>query len=58
MKMGTHDVHMKGVFLWLVRWARRAGTRDFRPALAALVSPIQNIIFPHHTLFHFSSPHQ
>jgi hypothetical protein len=28
------------------RWARRAGTTDFFcPALAALVSPVQNIIF-------------
>jgi hypothetical protein len=34
---------MKGVLPWLVRWACRAGTRDFCPALAALVSPIQNI---------------
>ncbi len=29
---------MKGVLPWLVRpWARRAGTRDFYPTLAALV---------------------
>ncbi len=28
------------------RWARRAGTRDFYPALAALVSPLQNIFLP------------
>ncbi len=27
------------------RWARRAGTRDFYPALAALVSLVQNICF-------------
>ncbi len=33
-------VHMKGVLLWLFRWAA-----DFCHALAALVSPIQNI-FP------------
>ncbi len=26
-------------------WARRAGTRDFFPALAALENPVQNIIF-------------
>jgi hypothetical protein len=32
---------------WLVRWACRASTRDFFPALAALVGPVQNI---------FSSP--
>jgi hypothetical protein len=36
---------MKGVLPWLVRWARRAGTIDFCPAWAALVSPVQNIIF-------------
>jgi hypothetical protein len=36
---------MKGVLPWLVRWARRAGTRDFYPALAALVSPVQNVFF-------------
>jgi hypothetical protein len=42
--MGTRGgVHMKGVCPWLVRWAFRAGTRDFRPALAALVGPVQNI---------------
>jgi hypothetical protein len=28
---------------WLVRWVRRAGTRDFYPAVAPLVSPVQNI---------------
>jgi len=31
---------MTGVLPWLVRWARRAGT-----GVAALVSPVQNIIF-------------
>ncbi len=36
---------MKGVLLWLVRWARRAGTRDFWPALAALVGIVQTIFF-------------
>ncbi len=30
----------KGVLPWLVRRASRAGTRDFCPALAALVGPI------------------
>jgi hypothetical protein len=30
---------------WLVRWARRAGTIDFCPALAALLRQVQNIIF-------------
>ncbi len=36
---------MKGAFPWLVRWVLRTGIRDFCPALAALVSPVQNIIF-------------
>ncbi len=36
---------MKGVLSWLVRWACRAGTRDFCHALAALVGKVQNIIF-------------
>jgi hypothetical protein len=40
--IGAHGVHMKEVLPWLVR------TRDFCPALAALVSQEQNI---------FSSPH-
>jgi hypothetical protein len=34
---------MKGDFSWLVNWALRAGTIDFCPALAALVSQVQNI---------------
>ncbi len=41
--MGTQRVQMKGVLPWLVRWARHARTRDFCPALAALVSPVQNV---------------
>jgi hypothetical protein len=37
--MGTRVVHLTaGVLSWLVRWARRAGTREFRPAL---VGPIK-----------------
>ena len=31
---------MKGVLPWLVRWACRAGTRDFCSALADLVGPL------------------
>ncbi len=49
--MGTQSVQMKGVlsFLsWLVRWACRAGTRDFCSALAAVDGPVQNA---------FSSPY-
>ncbi len=37
---------MKGVLPWLVHWAFLVGyIRDFCPALAALVSPVQNIFF-------------
>jgi hypothetical protein len=37
------EVQMKAVLPWLVCWARRAGTRDFYHALAALVNTLQNI---------------
>jgi hypothetical protein len=43
--MGTQRVQMKGVLSRLVRWACRAGTRDFCSALAALVGPVQIIFF-------------
>jgi hypothetical protein len=36
-----------------VHWACRASKGDFCSALAALVSPVQNIFFPHCTLFQF-----
>jgi hypothetical protein len=36
---------MKGVLLCLVRRTPCAGTIHFWPVLAALVSPVQNIIF-------------
>jgi hypothetical protein len=36
---------MKGVLPWLVCWTRRAGTKDFSSASAALVSPVQNFQF-------------
>ncbi len=41
-------VQMKGVLPWFVRWACRAGTREFCSALAALVGPVQKKI-PHRT---------
>ncbi len=56
--MGTQRVLMKGGPSWLVRWALRAGTRDICPALAALVGPVQNIFFPHCTLFQLICPHR
>ncbi len=43
--MGTLGVHRKQVLPWLVRWAPRVGIRDFCPALASLVNPVQNIFF-------------
>ncbi len=39
---------MKGVLPWLVRWACRAGIRDFCSVVATLVGPVQN---------NFSSPY-
>jgi hypothetical protein len=42
-QVGTKRVQMKGVLPWLVRWARRAETKDLYPAFAILVSPVQNI---------------
>ncbi len=33
------------VIPWLVRWTCRAGTRDFCPALAARVGPVQKYFF-------------
>ncbi len=44
---------MKGGFPWLVRWAHSAGTRDFYPAFAVLVSTLQKKNFPHRTLFRY-----
>ncbi len=35
-----------------------ADTRDFYPALAILVRQVQNIFFPHRTLFHFMCSHR
>jgi hypothetical protein len=43
--MGTQRVQMEEVFPWLVRWSCRAGPRVFCSALAALVGPVQNIVF-------------
>ncbi len=48
--MGTQRGQMK-VLSWLVRWACRAGRRDFLFALAALVRPVKKKKFPHRTLF-------
>jgi hypothetical protein len=50
---------MEGILPWLVRWARRAGTKDFYPALAAMVSPVKNIFFltvDHLSIYVFPSP--
>ncbi len=42
--MGTQRRQKEVVLPWLVRCTSRADTVDFCPALAALVSPVQNII--------------
>jgi hypothetical protein len=47
---------MKRLLSWLFLWACRAGTRDFCPALAALVDLEQNVFFTHRTLFQFICP--
>ncbi len=52
--METQRVQMKGLLPWLVRSARCAGTRDFCPALAALVGLVQKK-FSHRTLLYFTS---
>jgi hypothetical protein len=44
-QMGISRVQMKGVLPLLIRWSCRAGTKDFCPALAALVGHVQNIFF-------------
>ncbi len=38
------------------RWARRAGTRDFYPAFAALVNPVQNIFAQPYTISIYVHP--
>ncbi len=55
--MGTQREQTIGVLPWLVRRTRRAGTIDFCPAVAALVSPEQNIIFLTAHFFTLLSPH-
>jgi hypothetical protein len=47
---------MKGGFPWLVHWAHCVGTRDFSPAFAALVSPVQNICYLTIRYFNFCVP--
>jgi hypothetical protein len=51
--MGTQRVQIKGVLPWLVRSAYHASTGDFCFALAALVSPVQNMFFL--TVHYFNS---
>jgi hypothetical protein len=48
---------MKGVLPWLVRGARRARKRDFYPALAALVSPVQKKFSSPYTISIYVSQH-
>ncbi len=53
---GDLESSMKGALPWLVRWACRAGTRDFCLALGALVGPEQKYFFPspHNIAIHLS----
>jgi hypothetical protein len=44
---GTQRVQMKVVILLPVIWACHAGTRDFCPALATLVSQLFQFLCPH-----------
>jgi hypothetical protein len=50
--MGTQRVQMKEAFPWLIRWALRACTRDFHPAL--LLKSTQYKIF-FFSPYHFNS---
>ncbi len=40
---GTYGGQLKGVLPWLVRWVHRASTRNFYPALSALVRPVKKL---------------
>ncbi len=58
-QMGTYGVQMKRVLPWLVRWARRAGTRDFYPMAWLLYSqPSTKYCFPHLHTFYCMCPHR
>jgi hypothetical protein len=57
--MGTQRVQMKEVLPWLVRWACRAGPRNFCSALAALVGTVQNtVILTVHYFHSFACRHR
>ncbi len=45
-----------GVLSWLVRWACRAGTRDFLFCLGCSIRPSTKYFFPHRTLLPFLCP--
>jgi hypothetical protein len=56
--MVSLEIHRKEVFPWIVCCAC-AGTIDFCPALAALVSSVYVKYYsPPRTLFHFTCPHR
>ncbi len=54
--MGAQRVQIKVVLPCLVHWALRAGTRDFYPALAALIGPVQNIFASAYTFSIYVPP--
>ncbi len=43
--MGTQRVQIKGILPWLVRWACRAGTRDFWYCLGCSSRPSTKLVF-------------
>ncbi len=44
-QMETQGLHTKFVLPWLVFWAHNEGTKEFCPALTALVGPVQNTVY-------------
>jgi hypothetical protein len=57
-QMGTQREQMKRGPSLVGSLSCRASSKGFCSALAALVSPEQNILFPHRTLFQFLCPHR
>jgi hypothetical protein len=52
--METYGVQMKGILPCLVRWACRAGTRDFLSCLGCSSQPVKNVfsLTAHYLLFY------
>jgi hypothetical protein len=54
--METQGIHIKEVLSWFFCWARRAAALVFCSALAALVSPVQDISYLTAPFFTFLIP--